>query len=148
MISACAELAKRLVSGLGLASEDDKGSVSNWVTFAPKPEAKGDTKLTNTLVVVGYATYAKAVRASKLTLIQYVLDREGAYRERSVYPNTSILILTTFSSYCESFTYKNLLRFAESSDPSLSIRPRAARNVDHRPVLRKCSPGSSECRYV
>jgi DNA cross-link repair 1A protein len=63
VVSACAELAKRLVSGLGLASEDDKGSVSNWVTFAPKPEAKRDTKLTDTLVVVGYVTYAKALRA-------------------------------------------------------------------------------------
>ncbi len=139
MISACAELAKRLVSGLGLASEDDKGSVSNWVTFAPKSEAKGDSKLTNTLVVVGYATYAKASRARELTLLQYVLDRKGAYRERSapcVYQSTSIPILTTFSSYCESFTYKSLLRSAESSDPSLSIRPGSARNVDHRPVLR------------
>ena len=62
VISACAELAKRLVSGQGLASEDNKGSVSNWVTIAPKPEAKSDTKLTNTLVVVGYVTYAKALR--------------------------------------------------------------------------------------
>ena len=61
VISACAELAKRLVFGLGLASEDDKGSVSSWVTFAPKLEAKGDTKLTNTLVVVGYVTYVTAL---------------------------------------------------------------------------------------
>ena len=53
VISACAELTKRLVSGQGLSSEDDKGTVSNWVTFAPKPEAKGDPKLTNTLFVVG-----------------------------------------------------------------------------------------------
>jgi DNA cross-link repair 1A protein len=56
VISACAELAKRLVSGQGLASEDDKGSVSNWFIFAPKPEAK-DPKLTNTLVVVGWVIY-------------------------------------------------------------------------------------------
>jgi DNA cross-link repair 1A protein len=59
VISACAELAKRLVSGQGLAIEDDKGSVSNWVALAPKTEAKGDTKLTNTLVIVGYVAYAK-----------------------------------------------------------------------------------------
>lgn len=129
MISACAELAKRLVSGLGLASEDDKGSVSNWVTFTPKPEAKGGTKLINTLVVVGYVAYAKfvkALRARGLTLLQYVLDWEGAYCERSapcVYRSTSIPILTTLSSYCESLTFKSLLRFAESSNSSLSIRP-------------------------
>lgn len=54
VISACAELAKRLVLGQGLACEDDKGSVSNWVTVTPKPEPKGDPKLTNTLVLVGY----------------------------------------------------------------------------------------------
>ena len=142
MISACAELAKRLVSGSGLASEDNKGSVSNWVTFAPKPEAKGDVKLINTLVVVGYVAYSKvvkALRARELTLLQYVLDWQGANCERSapsVYQSTSMHILTTLSSYCESFTYKSLLRFAESSDPPLSIRPRAARNVDHRPVCR------------
>ncbi|KAI0286113.1 DRMBL-domain-containing protein [Russula aff. rugulosa BPL654] len=59
VISACAELAKRLVSGQALTSEDIKGSVSNWVTFAPKPEAKGDTKLTNTLVVVGTYSIGK-----------------------------------------------------------------------------------------
>lgn len=59
VVSACAELAKRLVFGLGLACEDDKGSVSNWVTFAPKPEPKSDTKLNNTLVVVGCVTYAR-----------------------------------------------------------------------------------------
>ena len=36
-----------LFSSQGLASEDDKGPVSNRVTFALKPEAKGDLKLTN-----------------------------------------------------------------------------------------------------
>jgi hypothetical protein len=36
--------------------------VSNWVTFASKPEAKGDPRLTNTLVVVGYVIYAKVLR--------------------------------------------------------------------------------------
>ncbi|KAI0287810.1 DRMBL-domain-containing protein [Russula brevipes] len=50
VISACAELAQRLVSGQGLAPEDDKSSVSKWITFTPKPEAKGNCKLTTTLV--------------------------------------------------------------------------------------------------
>jgi DNA cross-link repair 1A protein len=59
VISACAELAKRLVSGQGLAPESDKGSVSNWITLVPKPEAKGDPKLTNTLIVVGCVNYAE-----------------------------------------------------------------------------------------
>ncbi|KAH9964754.1 DRMBL-domain-containing protein [Russula compacta] len=59
VISACAELAKRLVSGQGLVSEDDKGSVSSWITFAPKPEAKSDSKLPNTLVVVGTYSIGK-----------------------------------------------------------------------------------------
>ncbi|KAI0306093.1 DNA repair metallo-beta-lactamase-domain-containing protein [Multifurca ochricompacta] len=54
VISACAELAKRLVSGQGMAPEDNKGSVSNWITLVPKSETKGDAKPNNTLVVVGY----------------------------------------------------------------------------------------------
>ena len=53
MISACAELARRLVSGQGIAAEDDKGTVSNWITLIPKSEAKGDAKLANTLILVG-----------------------------------------------------------------------------------------------
>ncbi|KAH9988396.1 DRMBL-domain-containing protein [Russula vinacea] len=59
VISACAELAKRLVSGQGLAPEDDKGSVSNWITLVPKPEAKGDLKLANILIVVGTYSIGK-----------------------------------------------------------------------------------------
>jgi len=60
VISACAELAKRLVSGQSLASEDDRGSVSNWVTFASKTEAnKSDSKLINTLIVVGTYSIGK-----------------------------------------------------------------------------------------
>lgn len=54
VISACAELAKRLVSGQGIAAaEDDKGTVSNWITLIPKSEAKGDAKPANTLILVG-----------------------------------------------------------------------------------------------
>jgi len=59
VISACAELAKRLVSGQSLASEDNKGSVSNWITFTPKAEAKSDSKPITTLIVVGCVTHAK-----------------------------------------------------------------------------------------
>jgi DNA cross-link repair 1A protein len=55
VIPACAELAKRLVSGQGIATaEDDKGTVSKWLTLIPKSEAKSDTKPPNTLIVVGY----------------------------------------------------------------------------------------------
>ncbi|KAH9031316.1 DNA repair metallo-beta-lactamase-domain-containing protein [Lactarius pseudohatsudake] len=52
VISACAELSKRLVSGKGSA-EDDKGTVSKCFTLIPKLEAKGDIKLANTLILVG-----------------------------------------------------------------------------------------------
>ena len=55
VISACAELAKRLVSGQGIAAaEDDKGTVSNWLTLIPKSETKACAKPANTLVLVGY----------------------------------------------------------------------------------------------
>jgi DNA cross-link repair 1A protein len=54
VILACAELAKRLVSGQGIAAaEDDKGTVSKWLTVIPKSEVKDDTKPANTLIVVG-----------------------------------------------------------------------------------------------
>ncbi|KAI9510529.1 DNA repair metallo-beta-lactamase-domain-containing protein [Russula earlei] len=59
VISACAELAKRLSSGQGLAPDDDKSSVSTWVTFAPKPGAKSESKLPNTLVIVGTYSIGK-----------------------------------------------------------------------------------------
>ena len=56
VIWACAELAKRLVSGQGIAAaEDDKGTVSKWLTLIPKSEPKGDTRPPNTLIVVGCA---------------------------------------------------------------------------------------------
>ncbi|KAH9000069.1 DRMBL-domain-containing protein [Lactarius akahatsu] len=58
VISACAELSKRLVSGKGLA-EDDKGTVSKWFTLIPKSEAKGDVKLANTLILVGTYSIGK-----------------------------------------------------------------------------------------
>ena len=83
MISACAELTKRLVSGQGLASEDDKGSVSKWITFTPKPEAKGDPRLINTLVVVGCVTLCQGPSGTELTILQYILHWEGADCERS-----------------------------------------------------------------
>jgi DNA cross-link repair 1A protein len=55
VISACAELAKRLVSGQGIAAaEDDKGTVSNWLTLIPKSETKACAKPANTLILVGY----------------------------------------------------------------------------------------------
>jgi len=54
VISASAELAKRLVSGQGIAAaEDDKGTVSKWFALIPKSEAKGDAKPANTLILVG-----------------------------------------------------------------------------------------------
>ncbi|KAH9024591.1 DNA repair metallo-beta-lactamase-domain-containing protein [Lactarius hengduanensis] len=58
VISACAELSKRLVSGKGSA-EDDKGTVSKWLTLIPKLEAKGDVKLANTLILVGTYSIGK-----------------------------------------------------------------------------------------
>ncbi|KAH9010688.1 beta-lactamase-like protein [Lactarius hengduanensis] len=58
VISACAELSKRLVSGKGSA-EDDKGTVSKWFTLIPKLEAKGDIKLANTLILVGTYSIGK-----------------------------------------------------------------------------------------
>ncbi|KAH9072363.1 DRMBL-domain-containing protein [Lactarius deliciosus] len=58
VISACAELSKRLVSGKGSA-EDDKGTVSKWFTLIPKSEAKGDVKLANTLILVGTYSIGK-----------------------------------------------------------------------------------------
>ena len=54
VISTCAKLAKRLVSGQGTtAVEDDEGTMSKWLTLIPKSKAKGDTKSLNTLIVVG-----------------------------------------------------------------------------------------------
>ncbi|KAF8262628.1 DNA repair metallo-beta-lactamase-domain-containing protein [Lactarius quietus] len=60
VISACAELAKRLVSGQGTTgTECDKGTVSNWLTLIPKSEAKCDVKPTNTLILVGTYSIGK-----------------------------------------------------------------------------------------
>ncbi|KAH9056723.1 DNA cross-link repair protein pso2/snm1 [Lactarius vividus] len=58
VISACAELSKRLVSGQG-SVEDDNGTVSKWFTLIPKSQARGDVKLANTLIVVGTYTIGK-----------------------------------------------------------------------------------------
>ncbi|KAH9031314.1 DNA repair metallo-beta-lactamase-domain-containing protein [Lactarius pseudohatsudake] len=58
VISACAKLSRCLVSGQGSA-EDDKGTVSKWLTLIPKLEAKGDVKLANTLILVGTYTIGK-----------------------------------------------------------------------------------------
>lgn len=60
VISACAELAKRLVSGQGIAAaEDDKGTVSNWLTLIPKSETKACAKPANTLILVGTYSIGK-----------------------------------------------------------------------------------------
>ncbi|KAN0129821.1 DNA repair metallo-beta-lactamase domain containing protein [Lactarius tabidus] len=60
VISACAELAKRLVSGQGIAAaEDDNGTVSNWLTLIPKSETKGCAKPANTLILVGTYSIGK-----------------------------------------------------------------------------------------
>jgi hypothetical protein len=110
VISACAELAKRLVSGQGLACEDDKGSVSNWITIAPKPETKGDSKLASTLVVVGCVPYAEGSRTRALTSAQYLLHRKRAHRERfTPCMHSGNPRLTAFPSYCESSEYVNIL---------------------------------------
>lgn len=78
MISACAELAKRLVSGQGIAPEDEKGSVSNWITCTPKSEATGNPKPMNTLVLVGCVTlYARAQALEDLYLYStYSIGKE------------------------------------------------------------------------
>ena len=57
--------------------------MSNWITVAPKLEPKGDSKLTNTLVIVGFVLIP-SVKAGELTLSQYLLHRKGAHRERFV----------------------------------------------------------------
>ncbi|KAI0272307.1 DRMBL-domain-containing protein [Gloeopeniophorella convolvens] len=59
VISACAELAKRLVLGQSTTRDDDKGSVSNWFTLIPKSESKSNVKIQNTLIVVGTYTIGK-----------------------------------------------------------------------------------------
>jgi len=98
VISACAELAKRLVSGQRLAPEDVKGCVSNWITFSPKPEAKGDPKLSNTLIVVG--TYSigkerivKAIAEALNTKI-YCDSRKAAILRRQSDPELHGMLTT------------------------------------------------------
>ncbi|KAH9008893.1 DRMBL-domain-containing protein [Lactarius hengduanensis] len=67
VISACAKLSRCLVSGQGSA-EDDKGTVSKWLTLIPKLEAKGDVKLANTLILVGTYSIGKERILSRSTV--------------------------------------------------------------------------------
>lgn len=70
VISACAELARRIVAGESLAPESSKKArVDGWFTVKEKSKDKGPSKAGKTLVIVGYVAHSYRLVAYQLSRV-------------------------------------------------------------------------------